>query len=112
VTEQRFNSDHKAALDAFLLGVPGVTPGQMMGHPGYFIAGKMFALLVEDGFAMKLPDEPKKILLAQDNTALFAPGGTPMRNWVQVRLEDSAVFAGYGDYLRQAIEFVLEQAAK
>ena len=112
MSQQRYHPDHKAALDALLLGVPGVTPGQMMGHPGYFIAGKMFAFLVEEGFAMKLPDKPKKVLLAQDNTALFAPGGTPMRNWVQVRMDSPADYAGYTDYLRQAIEFVLEQASK
>jgi hypothetical protein len=83
-----------------------------MGHPGYFIAGKMFAFLVEGGFAMKLAEGPREALLAQPNTATFSPGGQPMRNWVEVHLAQAEDYEQYQDYLQQAIEFVLEEAAK
>ncbi len=107
----RYNPDHKTVMDAMLLGVPGVEAGQMMGHPGYKIAGKMFAFLMEDGVAIKLPEEACRELLARPQVIPFAPGGgTPMRHWVQVNLPDAASYTGYQSYFELAVEFVLDQA--
>jgi hypothetical protein len=43
MTKVTFNPDHKAALDTFLLHLPGVTSGKMFGYPAYYVHGKLFA---------------------------------------------------------------------
>lgn len=110
--ERRYDPDHKAALDAMLLGVPGITAGQMMGHPIYKIAGKMFACLMPNGVAIKLPPEDAARLLTQDHTAPWAPGGTVFRQWVQIILPRAEDAAAYQDYLERSVSYVLELAEK
>jgi predicted DNA-binding protein (MmcQ/YjbR family) len=105
---QHYDPTHKTALDAMLLDLPGVSAGQMFGHPSYKIKGKIFASLMEDGVTLKLPDEAVKALLKHDNAAPFAPMGNPMRQWVLIRVQDAADYAAYRAYFEQALSFVTE----
>ncbi|NLX11494.1 MAG: MmcQ/YjbR family DNA-binding protein [Chloroflexi bacterium] len=108
----RYKPDHKTVIDALLLGVEGISTRQMFGHPGYQIAGKMFAYLMEEGVAVKLPPEAVQAMLKQPHVVPFTPmGGTPMRGWVQINLPDADGYRAYSGIFEQAVEYVLEQAA-
>ena len=105
-----FRPDHKTALDSLLLGIPGVTAGQMFGHPSYKIAGKVFASVMEDGITIKLPEDTRQAMLERENVSTFAPMGTPMREWVLVRVADAGEYVAYRDYLEQVLQFVAAEA--
>ena len=104
--------EHKTAVDALLLGMPGISTGQMFGHPSYKIAGKMFAALMEEGIILKLPQATINDLLTRGNVSSFAPGGTPMRLWVLIEVSDPAGYAQYVDYCQEALEFVARESSK
>lgn len=109
---QRFDPDHKATLDAMLLDVPGVTAGQMFGHPTYKIAGKVFATLMENGVTVKLPEDAAAELLAHDYAVPFAPMGNPMRQWVLIQVADAEEYARHQPALETALSYVLAEATK
>ncbi len=109
---RHYTPELKTLFDGFFLALPNVKTGQMFGHPNYKIEGKTFAFLVEGGIALKLPLDVVAELLTQDNTALFAPGGMPMKRWVQIFLPDGTDYKRYDPYYQQAIEHVLEEVAR
>jgi predicted DNA-binding protein (MmcQ/YjbR family) len=109
---RRFNPDHKDTLDAMLLDLPGVEPGQMFGHPSYKIMGKIFASLMETGVTLKLPEDRVQALLQEPTIAPFAPMGNPMRQWVLIEVEDAADFARYRAYFEEALQFVAAEVGK
>jgi hypothetical protein len=104
---QHFRPDHKTALDAMLLGVPGVTPGHLFGHPSYKIVGKIFLSILEDGIILKLPPEALKAVLAGDHAEPFAPMGNVMKAWAYVHVKTPADYGPLQDIIQQALEFVL-----
>jgi hypothetical protein len=107
-----YQPEHKAAVDALLLGLPGVTTGQMFGHPSYKIAGKVFASLMENGIILKLPQATVNDLLKRENVTSFAPGGTPMRLWVLIEMSGADEYAQYMAYYQEAWEFVASESEK
>ena len=109
---QRFDPDHKQTLDALLLDLPGVTPGQMFGHPSYKILGKIFVSLMENGITLKLPEDRVQELLHEPHMAPFAPMGNPMRQWVLIEVADAADYAQYHAYFEEALQFVAAEAGK
>lgn len=112
MSPQHFLPDHKAALDGILLGVPGVTTRLSFGQPSYCVRGKMFACLMLDGVAIKVPDEIEAELMARDNVIPFAPGGGgSMRHWVQINVSDPAEYDHYTPYLEHAFQYVLDLAS-
>jgi predicted DNA-binding protein (MmcQ/YjbR family) len=108
---QRYDPNHKTVLDKMMLGLPGVEAGQMFGYPSYKIGGKVFASLMEDGVAIKLPDEGVKALLEHDNVTPFTRMGRTMRQWVLVSVDDAAELDSYRPYFEQALAFVAAEFA-
>lgn len=106
-----FRPEVKETLDSFLLDVPGVRAGKMFGLPGYFVGGKLFACLYQDGVGIKVPATTAVELLERDEVTPFQPfEKSTMREWVQVThpqpdnyFEDESIFL-------QSIEFVLSLA--
>jgi predicted DNA-binding protein (MmcQ/YjbR family) len=109
---QRYNLDFKTVLDRMMLGLPGVSAGQMFGHPSYKVKGKVFASLTEDGVTIKLPDAAVRSLLEHDNVTPFAPMGRTMRQWVLVHVSDPAELESYREHFEQALAFVAAESAK
>jgi hypothetical protein len=107
-----YQPEHKTAVDALLLGMPGVSTGQMFGHPSYKITGKVFAALMENGIILKLPQVTVNDLLTRENVTSFAPGGTPMRLWVLIEMRSADDYAQYMAYYREAWEFVANESGK
>jgi hypothetical protein len=88
------NENHKAALDALLLLLPGVKAGKMFGYPAYYFGRKLFACVYGNGVGIKLPEATARSLLETlPHVEPFRPMGKPrMREWVQINR------AASGDY--------------
>ena len=103
-----FNLEHKKVLDEMLLDIPGVKPGKMFGLPGYFINGKLFACVWEDGVSLKVPEGLRAELLEQEGAEPFVPmKNRPMKEWVLIRRKDSRDFLEFEDAFVSALEYVL-----
>lgn len=108
-----FHPGHKQILDSFLLDVPGVQAGKMFGYPAYYVSGKMFACLYENGLGVKVPEAAAKQWLEQNDIVPFQPmGKANMREWIQINADDSARYVEYRPLLLDSIAFVSHQAAK
>jgi len=91
-----FDPAIKEALDAFLLDNPEVEPGKAFGMPAYYINGKMFAGVFNDGATVKLPPEMVPETLEREGISEFTPmEGRKMKNWLIIRREDPA------DYIKE-----------
>lgn len=108
-----FNPEHKKILDSFLLVQPGVKAGKMFGYPAYYVSGKMFACLYENGLGVKVPEAAAKQWREQEDIGPFQPmGKTNMREWIQINAADSNQYLEYSSLLLASIEFVSSQASK
>lgn len=103
----RFNSENREVLDSILLEVPDVEPGQAFGYPAYYVNGKMFACIYEDGVAVKLPRDVVQGLLEQEGVFEFKPMDRHvMKEWVLIRRDEPEDYGGDRDTLMHAMEYV------
>ena len=108
-----FNEEHKKVLDEMLLEIPGVKPGKMFGLPGYYINGKLFACVWEDGVSLKVPQEVRERLLEQTGVEPFVPmENRPMKEWVLITRKDSKDYLEFEDAFISALEYVLTLSKK
>ena len=104
-----FNEEHKRVLDAMLLTIADVRPGKMFGYPGYYVDRKLFACVMGDAVAIKLPEATVRALIAGDGDEIeqFRPmGGRTMKEWVQIRRKDSERYRGDAQILCDSVAFV------
>jgi TfoX/Sxy family transcriptional regulator of competence genes len=103
-----FNEKHKEVLDEVLLDIPGVKAGKMFGLPGYYVGGKLFACVWENGVSVKLPQDVREKLLKQKGVEPFVPmEGRPMREWALITRKNSKDYLKYEDVFLSAVEYVL-----
>ena len=102
----KFNEKHKEILDSFLLEIPIVNPGKMYGYPAYYIGGKLFASLYNDGVCIKIPESRVKELLKKEGIIPFEPMGRKMREWILIIREKSEDYQKDYDIFEESIEFV------
>jgi TfoX/Sxy family transcriptional regulator of competence genes len=108
-----FNEKHKEVLDGLLLEIPGVKAGKMFGLPGYFINGKLFACVWEDGVALKLPQKEREELLRKKGVEPFVPmENRPMKEWVLIKRKNSQDYMTYEYSFISSLEYVLAQSRK
>jgi hypothetical protein len=85
-----FNPEHKKVLDTMLLDLPDVKGGKMFGCPAYYIHGKLFACVYEEGVGVKVPEDVASHLLSKEHVVPFQPLGRPkMREWVLINRASS-----------------------
>jgi hypothetical protein len=97
----------KEALDEFLLDDPEVEPGKAFGMPAYYVNGKMFAGVFGDGATVKVPEEMVPELLESPSISEFYPmEGRKMKNWVIIRHDDPADYAGDRAVFQAAFDHV------
>jgi hypothetical protein len=102
-----FRSDHRAAIDALLLTIPGVTSGVIFGLPCYKIDGAVFATLFGDGVGLKLPAAHVSDLLAQPGFAPFRPFGKSRGDeFVQRNHDDSHDYRHDLDLFDESMAYV------
>jgi hypothetical protein len=104
-----FSPEHKAVLDALLLGDPRLRPGKMFGYPAYYAGEKLCICLYEAGVGLKLPEPSAVKLLETDSNVIpFQPmGRRKMREWVQINLERSEDYRAYQPVFEESIAYVL-----
>lgn len=106
-----FNEKHREALDSILLEIPGVKPGKAFGYPGYYVGGKLFACVYEDGVSLKVPEDVRQSLLAEKGVDYFMPmGRAKMKEWVFIVKKRSSDYEKYEDAFLAAISYVASGA--
>ena len=109
MTRLAFNAEHKRVLDAMLLAIDDVRPGRMFGYPGYYVNRKLFACVMGDAVAIKLSEVAVQALLAAKRAEVepFRPmGRRTMKQWVQIRRNESEHYRRDEQILRDSIAFV------
>ena len=108
MTADTHKSSRKAALDALLLALPGVSGRAINGLDTYFVADKMFACISGAGVGLRLPVAvATELQFSRGNVVAFQPGGVAStREWVQVDRADAADYEQDLPLFRQSLEFV------
>ena len=102
----KFNNQQKEILDSFLLKIPVVSPGKMYGYPAYYVGGKLFASLYNEGVCIKVPEEKVKELLEKEYIFHFEPMGRKMREWVFIVRENPNDYTKDIDLFETSLEYV------
>lgn len=91
------------------LSIEGAQSSQMFGKPCFKYSGKAFVCFFEEAMVFKLTGEPHSAALALKGAKLFDPSGKgrAMKEWVQVPMAHSEVWAGFAghalEYLKTAV---------
>lgn len=102
-----YRVDVVEVLSRMFKGWPGVTKGRMFGFPAYYVAGKLFACVYENGVGLKLPEEVVHNLEGKRHIAPFRPNGKPrMRQWIHVRRGRAEGYLRDEDLFRASVRFV------
>ncbi len=112
MTNQNFNKDHKEMLDSILLNLPQVKEGKMFGYPAYYVKGKLFACVMEDGVCIKVSEKLVMKLLEEKSAIPFERMGRKMREWVQLNRTNSKDYIEEKSVFKQSAEYVLSLANK
>lgn len=102
-----FNKIYKETIDSILLKLPRVKPGKMFGYPAYYINGKLFACLFEDGVCVKVPESFAKKLIMDKKGVPFERMGRTMREWVQLNRKDPHDFIKDKTVFKKSLDYVL-----
>jgi TfoX/Sxy family transcriptional regulator of competence genes len=108
-----FNEKHKEVIDPMLLSIPGVEAGMMFGYPAYYVNGKMFACLYENGVGLKVPEHLANELIGKEGIDHFVPlSRKVMREWIQITRERSEDYLKDEPIFRSSMEYVSSLASK
>jgi len=108
-----FNEKHKEVIDPMLLSIPGVEAGKMFGYPAYYVNGKMFACLYENGVGMKVPEKLANDLIGKEGITPFVPlGRRRMKEWIQITRERSEDYLKDEPIFQSSVEYVSSLASK
>lgn len=102
----QYNLKHKEILDTFLLKSTLVKPGKTYGYPAYYIGGKLFASLYQDGVCGKIPIQRVKELLKVERVAPFQPMGRKMKEWILIVHENSKDYLKDIDIFQESIKYI------
>jgi hypothetical protein len=102
------DSRRKAALDALLLALPGVSARSINGLDAYFVADRMFACISGGGVGLRLPiATATELQFSRDNVVPFQPGGlASTREWIQIDRTDAADYEKDLSLFQASAEFV------
>lgn len=91
----------------------GVVPGKMFGYPAYYVDGKLFACLYEDGVGIKVPAADADTLVGRKGIVRFQPlGKGTMKEWIQINREESDHYLKDRHIFEKSIEFVSAKRPK
>ena len=101
-------SRRKAALDALLLSLPGVSGKRINQLDAYFVGDRMFACISGKGVGLRLPvTTATELQFARDNVGPFQPGGVAStREWIQIDRADAADYEKDLPLFQESLEFV------
>jgi hypothetical protein len=111
MSKSNYNENHKQVLDKILLEITEVKPGKMFGYPAYYIGGKLFACVYENGIGIKVPEQTANRFIQQPHIDYFQPlGRKQMREWIQINRENSEDYWQDKEILFAALEYVADIA--
>ncbi|HEY8293420.1 MAG TPA: TfoX/Sxy family protein, partial [Thermomicrobiales bacterium] len=99
----------QAYVEEHLLHWPGVTKRKIFGHDGYFIEGRLFAFIGDDGIVLKPPADEKAAVRAFDGAGGWSPDPGADRtkaNWIEVPCADEDAVERLLPYLAHAMTFI------
>ena len=101
-------TDRKAALDALLLKLPGVSARRINGLDAYFVSDRMFACLSGDGVGLRLPvSVATELQFSRNDVVPFQPAGlSSTREWIQINCREAADYAKELPLFEASREFV------
>ena len=104
--------DRKAALDALLRALPGVTSKKLGGLDAWLVGDRMFACLAPGGVGLRLPAAmATELQFSREHVSSFQPAGLPSnREWVELRRDAPADYAKDLELFKAAYAFVKAQA--
>ena len=102
----------KAALDALLRALPGVTSKKLGGLDAWLVGDRMFACLAPDGVGLRVPSAmATELQFSREHVSSFQPAGLPSnREWVELRRDAPADYAKDLELFKAAYAFVKAQA--
>jgi len=98
----------KAALDALLLAIPGVSARTLNGLDAYFVSDRMFACISGRGVGLRVPvATATELQFSRGDVVPFTPAGVQStREWVQIDRADPAGYAEDRALFDASIDFV------
>lgn len=98
---------HKVILDSLLLNMPDVVEGKMFGYPAYYVNGKLFACIYDEGVGVKVFEEVANKFLSEHYVVPFQPLGRPkMKEWIQINRVRSEDYRKDINIFRASVKFV------
>lgn len=108
----RFKQENKEILDSLLSGKWEVESGKAFGLPAYYVNGKMFACVYEEGVAIKVPEKLVGELIEKPEISRFEPMGRhKMKQWVLITRGEPEGYLEDMDLFRTSIDYVHELSA-
>lgn len=108
MAEGGYNTTNKAKMDEMLLVMPGVKAGKAFGAPAYKINGRVFAFVVRNEVAIKLPERRVQDLIDGNVMHPFEVAeGYVWREWVAIRHETAEDYEQDIDLFEESVEFLL-----
>jgi hypothetical protein len=109
----KYSADIKNIVDSILLEIPVVTQGKMFGYPAYYVNGKLFACVYEDGIGIKVPENTAVELIGKPEIGFFQPLGRPkMKEWIQINRENPDDYRKDMEIFNTSIRFVASLKSK
>jgi hypothetical protein len=101
-------SSRKAAIDALLLALSGVSGRRLGGLDTYVVSDRMFACLTEKGLALRLPvATATELQFSRADVHPFQPGGVAStREWIQIERGNPADYAKDLPLVEASLKFV------
>jgi len=85
MSNKKYNENHKKFVDSLFEKIPEVKTGKMFGYPGYYVGGKLFACIYENGLGLKVPEQLANQLKERKYIDFFQPlGRKKMSEWIQI----------------------------
>ena len=111
-TSPNFRPEVADVVAELLVEVAGVSSGKMFGHPGFYIAGRLFACAYGDGLGVKLPGDARAARDGDPSIESFSPYGRRMKEWIFIRHPDPEDYRRDKGLLLQSAAYVESGATR
>lgn len=108
MADANYNSEHKAALDEIVLGMPGVKGSKAFGYPAYKVNGKIFAFVGSEGVSIKLGEKRVAELVGTqpEFAILEVDTGIFWKAWLFINFPDPKLYASHEDLFVESMNYV------
>jgi hypothetical protein len=103
-----YREDIRAALDLFLIGIPGVKGGKAFGYPAYKVNGKNFCFVGGNGISLKLGEARVRELISEQPhfSVLEIAQGIQWKAWLNIEGVPPEAYEDYFPLFEESISFV------